>query len=73
MVVKPNLIMEPRRYNFYATYSIKYLVLYQQNLRSVKTNFLFFSNQITKCLNEIMEPGFDYTKLERHEKVDCMK
>lgn len=32
-----------------------------------------YNDQISKCLNEMMDPNFDWPGLERHLKVDCMK
>jgi len=32
-----------------------------------------YNDQISKCLQEMMDPGYDFASLERHERVDCMK
>merc|ERR1719510_2800609 len=32
-----------------------------------------YNDQITKCLNEMMDPTYDFASLERHVRVDCMK
>lgn len=32
-----------------------------------------YNDQISKCLNEMMDPNFGWPDLERHLKVDCMK
>ena len=36
-------------------------------------NYFYFSDQITQCLTEMMEPNYDFENLERHLRVDCMK
>merc|ERR1711992_438156 len=32
-----------------------------------------YNDQITKCLTEMMDPTYEFAKLERHRRVDCMK
>merc|ERR1712136_696189 len=32
-----------------------------------------YNDQISKCLQEMMDPTYDFAALERHKRVDCMK
>jgi len=32
-----------------------------------------YNDQISKCLQEMMDPTYDFAALERHRRVDCMK
>jgi len=32
-----------------------------------------YNDQVNKCLQEMMDPSYDFASLERHVRVDCMK
>jgi hypothetical protein len=32
-----------------------------------------YNDQISKCLNEMMDPNYEFATLERHVRVDCMR